>query len=148
MTVLITGGAGYIGSHMAWMLEDTGRDYVILDDLSRGFTFLVPKPSKLIVGDIADLSLVRHLIGDYGISLILHFAGSTSISELVADPLAYYENNTAKSKDSDRDGRKSRRQKLLVLLDGCGLRRRGCHSSGGDRAALPYFALRPVQACY
>ena len=97
MTMLITGGAGYIGSQMAWILEDAGRKYVILDDLSMGFPFLVPDRAKLIVGDIANSALVRHLIGDYGILSILHFAGSASIPESVANPLAYYDNNTAKS---------------------------------------------------
>ena len=99
MSVLVTGGAGYIGSHMAWELVDHGEDVVVLDDLSTGFEWAVPQRAELVVGDVGDSALVQDLIESRNIEAILHFAGSIVVPESVENPLKYYENNTAKSRE-------------------------------------------------
>ncbi|MEQ1940654.1 UDP-glucose 4-epimerase GalE [Mesorhizobium sp. CN5-321] len=98
MTVLVTGGAGYIGSHMVWELLDAGEQVVVLDRLSTGFDWAVAPEASLVVGDVADRELVAEIIRDHGVDAIIHFAGSIVVPESVADPLAYYENNTAKTR--------------------------------------------------
>jgi len=98
MSVLVTGGAGYIGSHMVLELLDGGESVVVLDNLSTGFRWAVPTGVPLIVGDVGDQDLVRTVIGKHGIDAIIHFAGSIVVPESVADPLGYYHNNTAKSR--------------------------------------------------
>jgi UDP-glucose 4-epimerase len=98
MTVLVTGGAGYIGSHMVWELLDAGEDVVVIDRLSTGFEWAVAPEAKLVVGDIADSALMASVIREHGVDAIIHFAGSIIVPESVADPLAYYENNTSKTR--------------------------------------------------
>lgn len=98
MTVLVTGGAGYIGSHMVWELLDAGEQVVVLDRLSTGFDWAVAPEASLVVGDVADRDLVARIIRDHGVDAIIHFAGSIVVPESVADPLAYYENNTCKTR--------------------------------------------------
>jgi UDP-glucose 4-epimerase len=98
MTVLVTGGAGYIGSHTVHTLADAGERVVVLDDLSTGFASALPKPMQPVVGDVGDAALVAKLIADHGIQSIIHFAGSIIVPESVADPLKYYRNNTANSR--------------------------------------------------
>lgn len=98
MSVLVTGGAGYIGSHMVWELLDKGEEVVVLDRLSTGFDWAVPAEAKLVVGDVGDRKLVASLIAEHGVDAIIHFAGSIIVPESVADPLGYYENNTVKSR--------------------------------------------------
>ncbi len=98
MSVLVTGGAGYIGSHMVLELLDAGEDVVVLDNLSTGYDWAVLEPAKLVVGDIADEALVGALLRDHGVDAVIHFAGSIIVPESVADPLGYYHNNTAKSR--------------------------------------------------
>jgi UDP-glucose 4-epimerase len=98
MSVLVTGGAGYIGSHMVWELLDRGEEVVVLDRLSTGFDWAVPAEAKLVVGDVGDPQLVGSLIAEHGVKAIIHFAGSIIVPESVADPLGYYENNTVKSR--------------------------------------------------
>jgi UDP-glucose 4-epimerase len=95
MAVLVTGGAGYIGGHMVLGLLDRGEDVVVLDNLSTGFAWAVPKGAKLIVGDIADTALVDRILGSEGIDAIAHFAAKIVVPESIADPLGYYLNNTA-----------------------------------------------------
>ena len=99
MTVLVTGGAGYIGSHMVLELLDAGQDVVVLDNLSTGFDWAVPQPAKLVVGDIGDRALVLKLLEDHAIDAVIHFAGSIVVPDSVTDPLGYYHNNTVKSRD-------------------------------------------------
>jgi UDP-glucose 4-epimerase len=98
MTVLVTGGAGYIGSHMVWELLDAGESVVVLDRLSTGFEWAVAPEAKLVVGDVADKELVASIIRDNKVDAIIHFAGSIVVPESVTDPLAYYENNTSKTR--------------------------------------------------
>jgi UDP-glucose 4-epimerase len=98
MAVLVTGGAGYIGSHMVWELLDAGEKVVVIDRLSTGFEWAVAPEAELVVGDIVDAPLVRDLIQRHEVDAIIHFAGSIVVPESVADPLAYYENNTCKSR--------------------------------------------------
>jgi UDP-glucose 4-epimerase len=98
MTVLVTGGAGYIGSHTVHALVDAGERVVVLDNLSTGFANSLPPQMLPIVGDIADRVLVSELIGSHGVEAIIHFAGSTIVPESVKNPLGYYHNNTANSR--------------------------------------------------
>jgi UDP-glucose 4-epimerase len=96
--VLVTGGAGYIGSHAVLALLDAGWPVVVIDDLSTGFDWAVPKEANFARGDIADQELVQGLIAEYGIQAIMHFAGSIIVPESVENPLKYYHNNTVKSR--------------------------------------------------
>jgi UDP-glucose 4-epimerase len=98
MSVLVTGGAGYIGSHMALELLDAGEQAVVLDNLSTGLARAVPKEAELIEGDVGDQGLVQGIIEGRGIESIVHFAGSVVVPDSVADPLGYYLNNTVKSR--------------------------------------------------
>lgn len=98
MTILVTGGAGYIGSHMVLELLDQGQDVVVLDNLSTGFREAVQAPAKLVVGDIGDQDLVATVIKKYHVDAIVHFAGSIVVPDSVADPLGYYQNNTVNSR--------------------------------------------------
>jgi len=98
MTVLVTGGAGYIGSHMVLELVEAGERTVVLDNLSTGFAWAIPKDVPLIVGDAGDQVLVARLIREYGIDAIIHFAASVVVPDSMRDPLAYYRNNTVNSR--------------------------------------------------
>ena len=98
MAVLVTGGAGYIGSHAVLALLDAGWPVVVLDNLSTGFAWAVPEAATLVEGDIADQALVGRLIAEHRIGAIMHFAGSIIVPESVENPLKYYENNTVKSR--------------------------------------------------
>jgi UDP-glucose 4-epimerase len=95
--ILVTGGAGYIGSHVALALTDAGRQVVVLDDLSYGRREAVPDGVELVVGSIGDRSLVEKLLREYAIATVLHFAGSVLVGQSVSDPLGYYANNTVNS---------------------------------------------------
>ncbi len=98
MTVLVTGGAGYIGSHMVLALLDAGDKVVVVDNLSTGFRAAVPPPAILIEGNVGDQDLVRRVIEEHGVRAIIHFAGSIVVPDSVADPLGYYLNNTSNSR--------------------------------------------------
>jgi len=98
MTVLVTGGAGYIGSHMVWQLVDAGEAVVVLDNLATGFRWAIAPEAIFVNGDVGDEALIARLIGEHGIDAIIHFAGSIVVPESVADPLAYYLNNTVRSR--------------------------------------------------
>ncbi|WP_333824366.1 UDP-glucose 4-epimerase GalE [Pinisolibacter sp.] len=99
MTVLVTGGCGYIGSHLVWALVDRGEKVVVLDDLSTGFDWAIPEAAELVRGDIADRTLLDTLLTRGDIDAIVHFAGSIIVPESVTDPLKYYWNNTVKSRE-------------------------------------------------
>src|SRR5215831_14756677 len=98
MSVLVTGGAGYIGSHMVLKLLDAGERVVVLDNLSTGLAWAVPKGVALAVGDVGDTDLLRRLLDGQEVDAIIHFAGSIVVPESVVDPLGYYLNNTVKSR--------------------------------------------------
>ena len=98
MTVLVTGGAGYIGSHMVYELADSGERVVVLDNLSTGFDWAVAKGTPLIVGDVGDQALVSRIIREHEVDAIIHFAGSIVVPDSVRDPLGYYRNNTVNSR--------------------------------------------------
>ncbi len=98
MSILVTGGAGYIGSHTSHALADRGEALVVLDDLSTGFAAAVPAGAELIVGDVGDRELVERIFTNHAVEAIIHFAASVIVPESVADPLRYYKNNTANSR--------------------------------------------------
>jgi UDP-glucose 4-epimerase len=94
MTVLVTGGAGYIGGHMVLGLVDAGEKVVVLDNLSTGYSWAVPDGVELIVGDFGDSELVAKLLETHAIDAIAHFAAKIVVPESVVDPLGYYLNNS------------------------------------------------------
>jgi UDP-glucose 4-epimerase len=98
MTVLVTGGAGYIGGHMVLALADAGEKIVVLDDLSTGFRAAVRPPAILIAGDVGDAALVERILAEHKIDAIAHFAAKIVVPESIGDPLRYYLNNTAKAR--------------------------------------------------
>jgi len=99
MTILVTGGAGYIGSHMVLALQDAGEQVVVLDNLSTGFRWAVAESVPLIVGDFGDEDLVTRILREHSVSAIIHFAAKIVVPESVADPLTYYLNNTSKARN-------------------------------------------------
>jgi UDP-glucose 4-epimerase len=99
MSVLVTGGAGFIGGHMVLALADRGERVTVLDDLSTGFDWAVHPKAELVIGDIGDRVLLDRLIKSRKIQTVMHFAGSIVVPDSVADPLGYYLNNTVKSRE-------------------------------------------------
>lgn len=118
---LITGGAGYIGSHTAIALRQAGRPVVVLDDLSTGCRSVVPDDAVFVQGDAGDGALVESLIARHGIGSVIHFAGSILVEESVREPLLYYANNVAVSRN---------------LLEAC------------RRAGIPHFIFSSTAAVY
>jgi len=96
--VLVTGGAGYIGSHTVLALLDAGWPVVVIDNLVTGFRWAIPEAASFVEGDVGDEALVGRTIAEQGIGAILHFAGSVVVPESVTDPLKYYRNNTGNSR--------------------------------------------------
>jgi UDP-glucose 4-epimerase len=99
MAVLVTGGAGYIGGHMALALIDAGEKPIVVDNLSTGFAWAVPQEATLVVGDFGDQALIARLIEEHEIDAIAHFAAKIVVPESVADPLGYYLNNVANARN-------------------------------------------------
>ena len=99
MSILVTGGAGYIGSHMVLELIGAGEEVLVLDNLSTGFREAVHADAHLVVGDIGDEELTGRIIREHDVEAVIHFAGSIIVPESVSDPLKYYWNNTAKSRN-------------------------------------------------
>ena len=98
LPVLVTGGAGYIGSHAVLALTDAGWPVTVIDNLTTGFRWAVPEDVPFYQGDIADPALLARICSEQGIRAVMHFAGSIIVPESVENPLKYYENNTAKSR--------------------------------------------------
>jgi UDP-glucose 4-epimerase len=98
VSVLVTGGAGYIGGHMTLGLIDAGESVVVLDNLSTGFDWAVPEGAELVVGDTGDAELVARLIKERRVEAIAHFAARIVVPESVSDPLGYYLNNTSNAR--------------------------------------------------
>lgn len=97
-SVLVTGGAGYIGSHAVLALRDAGWPVAVVDNLVTGFRFAVPDGVPFYEGDIEDAELLARIFAEQGTRAIMHFAGSVVVPESVENPLKYYHNNTAKSR--------------------------------------------------
>src|SRR5712675_556941 len=94
MSVLVTGGAGYIGSHMVLALVEAGESVVVVDNLSTGYSGLLPEGVPLFIGDAGDENLVEGVIEQHKVESIIHFAGSVVVPDSMRDPLGYYRNNT------------------------------------------------------
>src|ERR1700754_1091194 len=94
MTVLVTGGAGYIGSHMVLALAEAGESVVVIDNLSTGFSAFLPEGVPLFIGDAGDENLVEGVIEQHNVESVIHFAGSVVVPDSMRDPLGYYRNNT------------------------------------------------------
>lgn len=99
MAVLVTGGAGYIGSHMVWELLDNDEEVVVVDNLVTGFEWAVPDGVPLIRANIGDQEQMEQVLEEHKIDVIVHFAGSVVVPESMENPLKYYENNTANSRN-------------------------------------------------
>ena len=98
LPVLVTGGAGYIGSHAVLALRDAGWPVAVIDNLVTGFRFAVPEEVPFYESDIADVALLKRIFAEHGTRAVMHFAGSIVVPESVGNPLKYYHNNTAKSR--------------------------------------------------
>jgi UDP-glucose 4-epimerase len=98
MTVLVTGGAGYIGSHMVLALLDAGEQVVVVDDLSTGFREAVPAGVPLYVGSSGDTKLIAGVLRVHDIDAVIHFAAALIVPESIREPLRYYLNNTVNSR--------------------------------------------------
>ena len=99
MTVLVTGGAGYIGSHMVHALADAGESVAVVDNLSTGFSHFIPEGVPLYIGDAGDENLVEGVIRSHNVDAIIHFAGSIIVPDSLRDPLGYYRNNTGTTRN-------------------------------------------------
>ncbi|HEX8778961.1 MAG TPA: NAD-dependent epimerase/dehydratase family protein, partial [Rhodanobacter sp.] len=97
-TILVTGGAGYIGSHVVLQLVEAGERVVVLDDLSTGFREAVIG-AELVVGNVGARALVEQVLREHGVDTVMHFAARTIVPESVADPLRYYGNNTCATRN-------------------------------------------------
>ena len=98
-TALVTGGAGYIGSHTVRQLIAASYRVVVLDDLSTGHRWAVAPQAELVVGNAGDSALAGAVIEEHSVDAVMHFAGSIVVPASVADPLKYYGNNTAASRN-------------------------------------------------
>ena len=99
MSILVTGGAGYVGSQMVWDLLGRGERVVVLDDLSTGFDWAVAPGAELVIGDVGDRVLLDRIMRARKVETVVHLAGSIVVPESVADPLGYYLNNTVKARE-------------------------------------------------
>ena len=96
-TILITGGAGFVGSHFARMASDAGRRVVVLDDLSGGTAAALPTSITMIVGDIGDVRLIRQICVSHRVGAVAHFAGKIQVGESVTRPDLYFEINLVRT---------------------------------------------------
>jgi UDP-glucose 4-epimerase len=136
MSILLTGGAGYVGSHLALALADVGEPVVVVDDLSTGVRRLVPEAASFVAGDVGDQALLRGVIEAHAVDTILHLAASVVVPDSVADPLGYYFNNTEKTRA------------LLQVVVACGVRQVIFSSTAavyGMTSALPVGEDAPLR---
>ena len=141
--VLVTGGAGYIGSHVTLALQAAGRPAVVLDNLSTGDARAVPTGVPLQIGEAADRHLVARLIEHYRVTVIIHLAGSIIVPELLREPIAYYHNNTEASRALIGAGTEGQEFDISYSLrrPRCTVSRRGCPS---PRMRRPSRSTRTV----
>jgi UDP-glucose 4-epimerase len=99
VAVLVSGGAGYIGSHMVLALADAGVETVVVDNLSTGFAWAIAPAAKLVRGDIGNEDLMMQVMKEHEVDSVVHFAGSIVVPDSVSDPLGYYLNNTVNSRN-------------------------------------------------
>ena len=97
MNILVTGGAGYIGSHTVKALLAQGHNVVVIDNLSRGHRAAVPEEIPFYVVDIHDIDRVRHIMEDMNIDAVMHFAAHSQVGESMENPTIYYDNNVVVS---------------------------------------------------
>jgi len=140
MTVLVTGGAGYIGSHMVHALVDAGERVVVIDNLSTGFSAFLPEGVPLFIGDAGDENLVEGVIAQHNVEGIIHFAGSIVVPDSMRDPLAYYRNNTMTTRSLLNAAVKGSVNRFIFLWQS------GAGAGGRARADAPAVALRLVKA--
>ena len=146
MTVLVTGGAGYIGSHTVHALVDAGERVVVLDNLSTGFATALPTQMLPIVGDVGDQALVAELIEDHGVEAIIHFAGSTVVPESVKRSARLLPQQHRQLPRPDRGRGQGRRSPFHLFLDRRGLRQSGARAGRRGRSDRADLALRLVEA--
>ncbi len=136
MTILVTGGGGYIGSHMVHALADAGEALVVIDNLSTGFRSALPPSATLVVGDVGNQPLVTEVIKSHAVTEIIHFAASIVVPESVRDPLGYYRNNTMNTRA------------LLEVAVATGVRRFIFSSTAavyGNPASVPVDETAPLE---
>ena len=146
MSVLVTGGAGYIGGHMALGLVDAGEKIVVIDNLSTGFAWAVPAEATLVVGDFGDADLVARTIDEHQVDSIAHFAAKIIVPESVADPLGYYLNNTCKARNLIECAVKKGVREFPLFLDRRRLWRNRLRAGRRNRAAQSRLALWALEA--
>ena len=144
--VLVTGGAGYIGSHAVLALKDAGWPVAVIDNLTTGFRFAVPDGVPFYEGDIEDAALLARIFAEQGTQAIMHFAGSIIVPESVENPLKYYHNNTAKSRALIEAAGGSGRAAFHLLQHGGNLRRARKLACVRRRSQEPDQSLWLVQA--
>ena len=146
MTILVTGGAGYIGSHMVLELLDAGEKVVVLDNLSTGFRWAVPEAATLVVGDVGDQDLVRTLVKKHGINAIIHFAGSIVVPEFGRRSARLLQQQHRQVARPDRGRGRDRREELHLLVDGRRLRQSERDARQRGRRLEADVALRHLEA--
>jgi UDP-glucose 4-epimerase len=94
MKCLVTGGAGYIGSHVSWQLVEAGHDVVVIDNLEMGHRWAIPEKASFYQGEVGDIKLLEKIFTENKIDAVLHFAAAIEVPESVVKPILYYRNNT------------------------------------------------------
>ena len=120
-TILVTGGAGYIGSHVVRQLLERGERVLVLDNLSKGFRQAL-MGAELVVGEVGDQTLVSRLMAERQVDTVMHFAAHTIVPESVALPLKYYGNNTCSTRSLAAGLDRSRGRAFRIFVDRGGLR--------------------------
>ena len=142
MTILITGGAGYIGSHMVYALRDAGERVVVLDNLSTGFDWAVAPDAPLVVGESGDQALVAKIIREHDVDAIIHFAASIVVPRLGARSARLLPQQHRQLARLDRVRGEMRRAPFHLFLDRCGLRQPG--RDAGARGFADACRSRPT----